>query len=118
MGQMWREQRMLHKGNVAMLSCQLLRGYCKFPFKKKNIHLCRVLHATDRCQVVCKAKRKMDRQECPCWGGRKLNMEGEEQAERGRERTRTFREGDGSGVEWSTSRHSRRRKCQGKALQS
>lgn len=45
-------------------------------------------------------------------------MEGEEQAERGRERTRTFREGDGSGVEWSTSRHSRRGKCQGKALQS
>lgn len=35
MGQMWCEQRMLHKGNVAMLSCQLLRGYCKFPFKKK-----------------------------------------------------------------------------------
>jgi len=68
--------------------------------------------------VVCKAKRKMDRQECPCWGGRKLNMEGEEQAERGRERTRTFREGDGSGVEWSTSRHSRKGKCQGQALQS
>lgn len=90
----------------------------QIPILKKNIHLCRVLHATDRCQVVCKAKRKMDRQECPCWGGRKLNMEGEEQAERGRERTRTFREGDGSGVEWSTSRHSRRGKCQGKALQS
>lgn len=65
--------------------------------------------------MVCKAERKIDRQECPCWGGRKLNMKGAEQAERGKEKTKMSAEGDSSEVERRTSMHSRRGRCQGKA---